>query len=158
IAKTVLTPALELRRYLVPPRGLAGAAGNGAHVVEAERQQHRLLQPLIDLPLAVSPALGNPRLALVEQFERVIDSLANLALGRRRNAVAGVEGGVDGGFERGQGHRDFLGGFRADLTGFFGIWAGRVKAGCRPCESLVARMERSAIRDGSPLARESPGL
>jgi hypothetical protein len=100
------------------------------HVVEAEGQQHRLLQPLIDLPLAVSPALGHPRLALVEQIERAIDSLANLALGRRRNAVAGIEGGVDGGFECGQGHRDFLGDgdFRTKLTGFFGIWRGRVKA------------------------------
>src|SRR5207249_6864464 len=157
IAKTVLAPALELRGHLVPPRRLARAAGNRAHVVEAERQQHRLLQPLIDLPLARGLALGDARLALVEQFERAIDGLANLALGRRRNAVAGIESGVDGGFERGQGHRVSLG-FRAKLTGFFGIWGGRVKASPSSLRTpgLVARMERSAIRDCSSVARQSP--
>ena len=95
VAKPVLAPAVELRRHLVPPRGLAGAAGNRAHVVEAERQQHRLLQPLIDLPFAAGLALGDARLALVEQFERGIDGVADFALGRGRDAVAGIERGVD---------------------------------------------------------------
>ncbi|MEH2493595.1 hypothetical protein V1294_000074 [Bradyrhizobium sp. AZCC 1678] len=151
IAKTVLAPALELRGHLVPPRGLARAAGYSAHVVEAERQQHRLLQPLIDLPLAASFALGDARLALVEQFERVIYSLANFALGRRRNAVAGIEGGVDGGFERGQGHRDFLR-LSGEVDGLFRDLGGESQGG----KSVVARMERSAIRDCSPFARPSP--
>ena len=108
VAKPVFAPAVELRRHLVPPRGLAGAAGNRAHVVEAERQQHRLLQPLIDLPFAAGLALGHACLALVEQIQRVIHGLADFAFGRGRDAVAGVERGVDGGFERGERHRAFL--------------------------------------------------
>ncbi|MGY4433028.1 hypothetical protein ACVWWO_005505 [Bradyrhizobium sp. F1.13.1] len=114
VAKAVLAPAVELRGHLVPPGRLAGAAGNGAHVVEAEREQHRLLQPLIDLPLAVGAALGNAGLALVQNLQRVIHGLADLAPGRGRDAVARLEGAVDGGFEGGQGHQDFLSG-RQDL-------------------------------------------
>jgi hypothetical protein len=46
------------------------AARDRAHVVEAEREQHRLLEPLVDAPLAVL-FLGDARLAAVEQVERV---------------------------------------------------------------------------------------
>jgi hypothetical protein len=91
VAKPVFAPAVEFRGHLVPPRGLAGAAGNRAHVVEAERQQHRLLQPLIDLPLAAGLALGDAGLALVEQLQRGIDRVADFAPGRGRDAVAGIE-------------------------------------------------------------------
>ena len=49
-AEILVVPVVELRRHLVPPRGVAGAARNFAHVVEPERQQHRLLEPLIDVP------------------------------------------------------------------------------------------------------------
>src|SRR3546814_20461210 len=59
LAKAVLAPALELRGHLVPPIGaLARPAGDRGHVVEAEGQQHRLLQPLVDLP-ALRPLLGD---------------------------------------------------------------------------------------------------
>src|SRR5215510_10844221 len=37
IAKAVVVPAGEFRRHLVPPRGMAGTARNGFHVVETER-------------------------------------------------------------------------------------------------------------------------
>src|SRR5438128_315223 len=124
IAKTVLAPALELRGHLVPPRRLARAAGNRAHVVEAERQQHRLLQPLVDLPLAIGAALGDAGLAFVQQLQRVIDGLANFTLGRRRDAVAGIECGVDGGFQRGQGHRDFLKDNRSDCDANWEAFSG----------------------------------
>ena len=73
----------------------------------------------LHLPLGL--ALGDARLALVEEIERVIDRLAHLALGRGRDAVAGIERGVDRGFEGGQRHRDFLGNFagpRGALSGF----------------------------------------
>ena len=49
-----LAPALDFEGTLshhMPAR----SARDRVHVVEAERQQHRLLQPLIDLPLAISP-------------------------------------------------------------------------------------------------------
>jgi hypothetical protein len=137
VAKPVLAPALEFRGHLVPPRGHAGTAGNRAHVVEAERQQHRLLQPLVDLPLAAGLALGDADLAPVEQLERVIHRVPDFALGRGGDTVAGIERGVDGGFEGGKRHRDFLGGFLGDFLGanfasqargFVGIWGRRVKA------------------------------
>src|SRR5581483_8509528 len=105
VAKAVLAPAVEFRRHLVPPRRLARAARYRGHVVEAERQQHRLLQPLMHLPFAVSLTFGDARFAFVEQVERVIDGLADFAVGGGRNAFAGVERGVDGGFEGGSGHR-----------------------------------------------------
>src|SRR5258706_535480 len=44
----------------------------------------------------------------VEQVERVIHGLADLAPGRGRDALASIERAVDGGFESGQRHRDFL--------------------------------------------------
>src|ERR1019366_483375 len=108
IAKPVLAPAVEFRGDLVPPRRFSGAAGNRAHVVKAKRQQYRLLQPLIDLPFAAGLALGNARLALVEQLQRVIHPLPDFAFSRGGDAVAGIERGIDGGFEGSQRHRDFL--------------------------------------------------
>ena len=51
---------------LVPPHRFAGTAGNHAHVIEAERQQHGLLEPLIDMPLTVRLALGDARLAGIQ--------------------------------------------------------------------------------------------
>src|SRR5580693_3246150 len=77
----------------------------------------------MDLPFAARVALGHPRLALVEQFERALDGVANLALGRGRDAVARFKRAVDGGFEGGQRHRGFLGAaaiFRGAFSGFGG--------------------------------------
>ena len=48
------------------------------HVVQAEGQQHRLLQPLIDDPGAVA-LLGHPHLAGIEQVERRLHRIADLA-------------------------------------------------------------------------------
>src|SRR5271168_3916038 len=63
-------PALELRGDLVPPGRAARTALDYAVVVEAERQQHGLLQPLIDLPRPGAHRIGDllrdPRLAVVE--------------------------------------------------------------------------------------------
>ena len=68
--------AVEFGGHLVPPRRPAGGAGDGDHVVEAERQQHRLLQPLVDLP-AIGALLGDAHLALVQEVERLIDRVAD---------------------------------------------------------------------------------
>jgi hypothetical protein len=45
-----LAPALELGRHLVPPGGVAGPAGDRLHGVEAEGEQHGLLEPLVHGP------------------------------------------------------------------------------------------------------------
>ena len=53
LAESRRVPAGELGRHLVPPDRIAGPALDHRHVVEAEGEQHRLLQPLMD-----GPALG----------------------------------------------------------------------------------------------------
>jgi len=95
-SKARVVPAVEFRRDFVPPHGFAGPAGNHVHVVEAEREQHRLFEPLVDPPIAVGSSLGDARDAAVEQIERGLDGLAHRALGRRSDAVAPLEGVVDG--------------------------------------------------------------
>src|SRR3546814_1636552 len=73
---------------LVPPIGaLARPAGDRGHVVEAEGQQHRLLQPLVDLP-ALRPLLGDPIVAGIEAGERRGDRIAHGAFRLRADAVA----------------------------------------------------------------------
>ena len=104
VAEFLLGIILELRGHLVPPGRAAGAAADRAHVVETERQQHRLLQPLVDLPRAVRLRLGDARLALVEQIERELDGVAHFTLGGGVDGIAGVEGGVQRGFESGKRH------------------------------------------------------
>ena len=64
-------------------------------VVEPERQQHGLLQPLVDDDLAAL-SLRDPHGALVERIERRIDGVARLALGRGVDLVARLPGGFDG--------------------------------------------------------------
>ena len=84
-AEAVVVPAGEFRRHLVEPgrwaaRGVDGAAGHRRRIVEAEGQQHRLLEPLVDLPLAAG-LLGHAQLAVVERVERGVDRLAHGAFG-----------------------------------------------------------------------------
>jgi hypothetical protein len=79
-----VAPAVELRGHLVPPGAPPGPPEIERHVIEAERQQHGLLQPLIDGPLAVVCTHGDAGLALVEQVQRLIDGIADFTLGRRR--------------------------------------------------------------------------
>ena len=86
----------NLEGDLVPPGGVARAALDDFHRAEAEGEQHGLLQPLVDGPVAVRAALGHPHLAAIEQVERGFDGVAHFAPGGRVNAVAIVEGGVDG--------------------------------------------------------------
>ena len=78
---------------------VARPALDDLHRVEPERQQHRLLQPLVDGPAAVGLPFGDARLAAVEQVERGLDRLAHLAARRRRDLVALVEGLFDRRFE-----------------------------------------------------------
>ena len=81
VGELLLAPAGELGRHLVPPVRAARAAGDRLHRVEPEGQQHRLLEPLVDDPLAAD-LFGDPRVAAVEHGDRGIDRLADLAFGR----------------------------------------------------------------------------
>ena len=57
-------------------------------VVEPERQQHRLLEPLVDAPAARAVGLGDARRARIEQRQRAIDRLAHRAAGVARRSFA----------------------------------------------------------------------
>ena len=91
-----IIPIVEFGGDLVPPYGVAGSARNDGHVVEAKRQQHGLLEPLIDPPGAVGRFLGHPRGAAVEQIERLVHRLAHRALGGRADLLAALKRRVDG--------------------------------------------------------------
>ncbi|MCY1296924.1 hypothetical protein D9M70_463400 [compost metagenome] len=88
-------PAVELRRHLVPPDGLARATLDDFHRVEAEGKQHRLLQPLIDRPHAILAALGNADLAAVEQVQCRLHGIAHCAARSGVNGIAVFKGGLD---------------------------------------------------------------
>jgi hypothetical protein len=88
-------PAGEFARHFVPPAGGAGTARDHFHVVQAEREQHRLLQPLIDAPAALAVGLGNARLAMIEQLQRFGNAGADFAHRLRPELVAGLPGGFD---------------------------------------------------------------
>ena len=62
-AKLRFVPACEFGIDLVPP--IAGMAFDQAHVVQAERQQHRFLQPLVHDPFAAD-LLGHARASGIE--------------------------------------------------------------------------------------------
>src|ERR1051326_8120996 len=102
VAKAIGRPAGEFRGHLVPPFrraafGIERAAGDLDHVIEAERQQPRLFQPLMHLPAAglTTGRLGDAQLALIEPVERRRDGLAPRAFGLRRHLLALFPGFVD---------------------------------------------------------------
>src|SRR5258706_14485852 len=130
-------PAVEFRRHLIPPDGLAGSALEHSHVVEPERQQHSLFQPLIDLPTPIGLALGNAQLALVQQVERALHGLADRAFGLGRDGVALLERGIDGAGRIGAGHGLF------PEPGVFRWAAGRSQA--RVAAILSRKLARSSV-------------
>src|SRR3569623_177426 len=78
---------------------LRTAAADHGVVVDAEGQQHGLLEPLVHHPLAVL-LFGDARLAAVEQAEGAVHRLAERGVGvARRDVGAAFEGGFDDGFE-----------------------------------------------------------
>src|SRR5690606_251804 len=79
IAKTRFIPAVELARDLVVGRRSCCTGWYNRVIVEAKREEHSLLQPLVDLPAALAIRLCNARLATVEQFKRGFHRFANLA-------------------------------------------------------------------------------
>src|SRR5262249_48307563 len=71
--------------------------------VETEREQDRLLQPLMHGPAAVA-LLGHAKLALVEQVEHLADGVAHDALGLRRDVDGMLVGAFDESLEMVVGH------------------------------------------------------
>src|SRR6516162_241851 len=98
-------PAFELGIDLVPPPGFPRPSRNDTHVIETERKQHCLLQPLIDVPLTVRASLSDARLPAVEQIKSGIDRFADRTLGFRADLVTPFEGFVDDAGKFVVGHR-----------------------------------------------------
>ena len=80
-------PAQEFGIDLVPPHRAAGRAFDQLHVVQAEGQQHGLLQPLMHLPFAAD-LLGDAQAAGIQPVQRVLHRVAHRALGRDAQRVA----------------------------------------------------------------------
>ncbi len=93
--ETVVAPAGELRRHLVPPIGAARSARDRRHVVQAERQEHGLLQPFVDGPFAVVLLLGDAHRAGIEQLERGLHRLAHFAARGNADRLPIVECSLD---------------------------------------------------------------
>ncbi len=89
--KFVCRPAIELGGNLVPPGGLAGAALDDFHRVQAEGEQNRFLQPLVDMPVAVRLFFCDTDFTAVEQNERLFDGFAHFAARGRVDTVALVK-------------------------------------------------------------------
>ena len=66
LPKPRLIPALEFGIHLVPPRRISGATIDHTHVLQAKREQHGLLEPLIYAPIAVGRFLCHSRFSTVE--------------------------------------------------------------------------------------------
>src|SRR5690606_30781487 len=98
VAEPVLAPACELARDLVV--GRRGGTLHHVVVVQAERQQDRLLQPLVDLPAAGSVRLGHAGAAAIEKLQRRLNRLAHGGA-RWRDRGAVFPSLRDGGFEIG---------------------------------------------------------
>jgi hypothetical protein len=82
---------------------IGGTAWDLDEVVEAERQQYRLLQPLMNLP-AGSGFLGDSHPPGIEAIERLFDGVTMGASAVRSKPVAGFPGGIYSGGEIGVGH------------------------------------------------------
>ena len=101
-----LAPAGKFGWHLVPPLRATRPAGNGFHVVEAEREQHGLFEPLIDHPFPVSTFFRHARLSRIEQCERLVDCIAHLTGRLVIDGFAGFECGIDGCGKLTHGHGD----------------------------------------------------
>ena len=94
-------PIIEFGLDLVERRRAARTIGDELVVAQPEGQQHRLLEPLVDLPVAVLAFLGDAQRAFVEMTDRDLDRLACRPGAVVAELVAIVPGSVDGGGEVG---------------------------------------------------------
>src|SRR5207237_2837268 len=93
-------PAGEFRGNFVPPPGWATLrigrpARDLDHVIEPERQEYRLLEPLMDLP-AAGGLFGDAQPPRIQPVERRLDRIASRTAGRRGQRFAVLPGGIDG--------------------------------------------------------------
>ncbi len=95
LLELVDAPAVEFGGNLVPPDGFARSASDEFHRIEAEGEEHRLLEPLVDRPGAVLTAFSDAYLAAVEQVQRRFHGVANRAAGAGVDGVAPFESGLD---------------------------------------------------------------
>ena len=80
------------------PGAIAGAARDALHRVEPERQQHRLLDPLVRMPRPTR-LLGHAEFAAIKCPQRLHDRMAHIALRGRRNGIPLIPRRVDGRLE-----------------------------------------------------------
>src|SRR5690606_8465372 len=79
---------------LVPER--RGIGFDQLHLAGAEVQQHRLLQPFVDLPAALAVGLGDAELALLQAFDHALDGGPGRALDLvHRQHRAPLPGAID---------------------------------------------------------------
>src|SRR6185437_10999647 len=152
-AKARGVPALELGIDLIPPSGLAWPAGDDTHVVEAEREQHRLLEPLIYLPLAVAVSLGDPRRAAVEEVECGIHRLTHGTFGLRADFVPSFEGLVDDPGKLVVGHA-CSGGCSGGCSGSFGCGLSGERHGMSSCAPQTKLPPGRNAYESTPPTRE----
>ena len=103
IREISIRPAGEFGGHLVPPGRPARSAADPGHRVEAEGEEDRLLQPLIDPPRAVD-FFGDTTCPFIQRLKRFIDGLAH---GPRRvgiDVITLFEGFFDCGAESGNVH------------------------------------------------------
>src|SRR5690606_1494962 len=118
LAETRLVPAGPLGRHLVPPgpgrdvdhaEAAADVLAHDPVVVQAKRQQHGLLEPLLGLPHALAVALGDPETAGIQKIDGRVDRLADLAARPGAQGVTDFPGGLDVGLDGGEvGHGSSL--------------------------------------------------
>jgi hypothetical protein len=96
-AKSVLAPVGEFGGHFVPPAA-ATRTRHDAVVVEAKRQEHSFLEPLVDLP-RVTDGFCDARAAIVQHVERFVHRIADVAGGRGAYGIARIPCGVDCGLK-----------------------------------------------------------
>ena len=89
-------PAREFRFDFVVPAHVvtAGPTRYRDRIGEPEGQQHRFLEPLIDVPFAVV-FFGDAQRARIECIERRADGIAQIAFGLRRDRIATLPPSID---------------------------------------------------------------
>ena len=100
-AEAILAPSFEFQRHLVI------SAGRNIHrrgIGQAEGHQHRLLQPLIDLPATIPIGLRHAGLAGIEHFQGFFHRCAISPRGRGGKLVALGPKRFDAGLKSGHVH------------------------------------------------------
>jgi len=71
------------------------------HVLQAETEQNGFLRPLIDMPVAIFPSLGDAKGSRIQCVKRILDGITGRSDSVRIYAVTFFPCGFNGGFEPG---------------------------------------------------------